>query len=75
MILPDKHTPLERSLLAVGALLLGHLGRPLTVNRLWERVRDDPVVRSYDAFMLTVAFLYSVGALDERDGLLTKSPA
>lgn len=75
MILPDKHTPPERSLLAVGGLLLEHLSRPLTVNRLWERVREDPIVRSYDAFMLTVAFLYTVGALDEHGGELTKSRA
>lgn len=75
MILPDKHTPPERSLLAVGGLLLGHLSRPLTLSRLWERVRDDPIVRSYDAFTLTVAFLYTVGALDVRAGRLTKTPA
>lgn len=73
MILPDKHTPPQRSLLAVGGLLLGHLSRPLTLNRLWERVREDPIVRSYDAFTLAVAFLYALGAVDERDGRLAKT--
>ena len=73
MILPTKHTPAERSLLAVGALVLEHLGRPLTLSRLWERVREDPIVRSYDAFTLTLAFLYSVGAVEERDGRLSKA--
>jgi len=73
MILPDKHTPPERSLLAVGALLLGHLRRPLSISTLWERVREDPIVRSYDAFVLTVSFLYALGALEERDGRLFKT--
>ncbi len=73
MILPDKHTPPERSLLALGALLLGHLGRPITLNRLWQRVREDPIVRSYDGFTLTLAFLYGLGALEERDGRLVRT--
>lgn len=73
MILPDKHTPPERSLLAVGGLLLGHLGRPITLSRLWERVRNDPIVRSYDAFTLALAFLYGLGALEERNGRLVRA--
>jgi hypothetical protein len=73
MILPDKHTSPERSLLAVGGLLLGQLARPITLNRLWERVRDDPIVRSYDAFTLTLAFLYSIGAVEEREGQLVRA--
>ena len=73
MILPSKHIPAERSLLAVGALLLGHLGRPLTLSRLWERVRENPIVRSYDAFTLTLAFLYTVGAVEERDGRISRA--
>jgi hypothetical protein len=73
MILPDKHTPPERAILTVGGLVLEHLSRPLSLNRLWERVRDDPMVRSYDAFMLTLAFLYAIGAVAERDGRLART--
>ncbi len=73
MILPTKHTPAERSLLAIGGLLLSHLGRPISLNRLWERVREDPVVRSYDAFTLTLAMLYSLGAVEARDGQLSRA--
>ena len=73
MILPDKHTPSERSLLSVGALLIGHLARPVSLNSLWERVREDPIVRSYDAFTLALAFLYSLGAVDENEGRLIRA--
>lgn len=75
MIVPTKHTPTERSLLAMGALLLGHLNRPMTLNRLWERVRADPIVRSYDAFTLTLALLYSLGAIEERGAQIARSQA
>jgi hypothetical protein len=75
MIVPTKHTSAERSLLAIGGLLLGHLNRPITLNRLWEQVRADPIVRSYDAFTLTLALLYSLGAIEERDGQIARSRA
>jgi hypothetical protein len=73
MIVPDKHTPHDRALLTVGGLLLEHLNHPTNLSGLWERVRDDPMVRSYDAFTLTLAFLYSVGAVDEHEGRLVKA--
>jgi hypothetical protein len=57
----------------VGALLLGHLRRPVPLNRLWEQVREDPIVRSYDAFTLTLAFLFTVGAIEEQDGRIIKA--
>ena len=73
MILPGKHTPPEHSLLALGGLLLGHLGTPQSPSRLWELVREHPAVRSYDAYTLALAFLFSLGALHEHDGALIRS--
>jgi hypothetical protein len=72
MILPDKHISPERSLLAAGGVILQHLEHPLAINRLWERVREDPTIRSYDSFVLTLALLYGLRAVGELDGVLVR---
>jgi len=72
MILPDKHIDLPHSLLGAGATLLARLTRPVTVSALWDTVRSASELRGYDRFILTLDLLYSVGALEYRDGLLRK---
>ena len=78
MILPSKHLSQDRALLTVGAKMLGHLSRPMTVSALWEELRtsapspaDLPPLR-YDAFVLALDLLFSIGALELKEGLLTR---
>lgn len=78
MILPSKHLPVERALLTVGAGLLIHLHRPMTVSALWEQVTrgsERRVARQairYDRFVLALDLLFLIGAVDIRDGLLIR---
>ena len=44
-LLPNKHIPTSRSLVGIGALVLGHLERPTNVSRLWESVKDEQEVK------------------------------
>lgn len=73
MILPTKHVKAEDSLLGLGALLLDALDSPKTVSRLWERVRDRPF-QTFDRFVLTLGFLYTIGAVHREAGLLRRGP-
>jgi hypothetical protein len=73
MILPTKHIPLERSLLGAGAVLLQFLDAPLTPTAVWDRAKYAPEIRTYGRFVLALDFLYAVGAIDMRDGLIVKS--
>ena len=70
MILPTKHLPPGKSLLGVGAKLLGFLERPQTESSLWSRVRHLPEIATFERFVLTLDLLYAIGAVDLRDGLL-----
>ena len=74
MILPGKHLSSQRALIGVGAEVLGQLDRPRDVSELWDRVRGAREGRhaalSYDWFVLALTFLYSIGAIDEYDGVL-----
>lgn len=73
MILPTKHLPQERALLTVGAALLAHLEHPLTVSGLWQRIADATVAApSFDWFVLALDLLYTLGAVELRDGLLVR---
>jgi len=72
MILPTKHLPPRKSLLGVGARLLGALARPQTESALWAHVREDPEVATFERFVLALDLLYAIGAIDLKDGLLQR---
>ena len=40
-LLPNKHIPTNRSLVGIGALVLGHLERPTNVSRLWNQSKTS----------------------------------
>lgn len=70
MILPTKHIPENEALLGVGATIMRHLNEPMTVSGLWERVRAEPNVGSFERFVLASTLLYVIGAIDMNDGLM-----
>jgi hypothetical protein len=71
VILPTKHLPPSRSLLAVSAYLLEEIqGSRHTVNRLWEQVRADDRVGTFERFVLALDLLYIVGAVELAAGRL-----
>lgn len=79
MILPSKHLPQDRALLTVGARILQRLNQPRTVSSLWEELpRKDGMARdpafhlSYDGFVLALDLLFLVGAVELREGLLSR---
>jgi hypothetical protein len=72
MILPDKHIKLDQSILGGGAALLDQLTRPLTVTGLWERSKAQSDIGNFERFILTLDFLFAIGALDLRDDLLVR---
>ncbi len=79
MILPTKHLPQERALLAVGADILRLLGEPKTVSRLWDELKkaraSQPVssALTYDWFVLAIDLLFAVKAIDIERGRIRKA--
>jgi hypothetical protein len=73
MILPGKHLRSSRSLLGVGADILALLPEPRTPSELWERLRltTGPSHVSFDWFVLSLSFLYAVGAVELRNGVIS----
>jgi hypothetical protein len=79
MILPSKHLSQDRALLTVGAQILPRISQPRTVSSLWEELTRDTTKKQhssllrYDAFVLTLDLLFLIGAIQLRDGLLTRT--
>ena len=69
MILPTKHTSVERSYLGFGYYILKNLGEGKELDELWVKYNKDyssgiyPLKQSFDDLLLTLVFLFSVGAI------------
>lgn len=72
MILPTKHIKLSNCLLGVGGALLGCLNEKETVSSLWGKARALPEIKTFERFTLGLDFLYTLGAIDFKNGLLRK---
>ena len=73
MILPSKHISEDYALIGVGAVLLRHLEHPRTVTGLWDRVRDDSSVGTYERFVLGLDMLHITGLIELSEGLIQRS--
>jgi len=72
MILPTKHIKLSNTLLCVGAILLGQLESDKTVTLLWAATRLSPEIVTFQRFTLGLDFLFMIGAIEFKDGLLRR---
>jgi hypothetical protein len=73
MILPSKHIPEEQSLLGVGAVLLKELRHSQTVTGLWEKVRQEKAVGTFERFVLALDLLHVMGAVVLSKGMLART--
>ncbi|ETR69866.1 MAG: hypothetical protein OMM_09232 [Candidatus Magnetoglobus multicellularis str. Araruama] len=82
MILPTKHISQERALLTIGSYILKKLNTQKTVSSLWEQMieecnsgRSYQSGISYDWFVLSLDLLFTIDAIDIKDGLLFRKGA
>lgn len=72
MILPTKHIAPNEALIGVGATILSRLTRPRTVSSLWEDLRAEPNVGTFERFVLASNLLFVMGAIDIQDGFVVR---
>ncbi|MHA1408107.1 MAG: ABC-three component system middle component 6 [Candidatus Heimdallarchaeaceae archaeon] len=72
MILPTKHVSIMNCLLNIGATILQRIDGDRTVTELWNEVKVLEEVKTFERFTLAVAFLYMLGAIEFKDGLLRR---
>ncbi len=72
MILPTKHIAENQALIGVGAIVLRHLERPQTITGLWDKLRQNNSVGTYERFILALDLLYIVGVVDIAQGMIQR---
>ena len=72
MILPSKHISEEQSLLGVSVVVLKYLKKPQTVTSLWDKLRDEQIVGTYERFVLALDMLYILGIINMYQGMIRK---
>ena len=60
-------------MIGIGALLLKRMGSPVTVSGLWEMVKSEPAVGNFRLFVLSIEYLYTIGAIDYESGFLRRA--
>ena len=72
MILPNKNIRIERSLIGCGVIVLREIKDRDTVTSIWSRVHKKESLRNYELFILTLDYLFAIGAIEWEDGLLVR---
>lgn len=76
--MPSKHINFSQSLLGFGSYLLSKLNTPMSVDDMWKSYHLDllndnyTAKHSFDNFILTFIFLYSINAIEQRKGIIYK---
>lgn len=75
MILPSKNISINNSLLGIGGCILVGFAETnaATVTELWENVKKINPHISFHNFQLALDFLFSIGAISLKNGLIYKS--
>ncbi|AEA46897.1 ABC-three component system middle component 6 [Archaeoglobus veneficus] len=72
IVVPDKTMKLKYSIIGAGSRILKELDTPQTVSSLWEKVRHSDEVGTFDKYVLILDFLYALGLIEFKEGLLKK---
>lgn len=73
IILPKKQLSLQESLFGFGAFILKEIEKPISVDDLWSYYQNEyskkkyAIKFSFDQFIITLDFLYLIGAIKKTD--------
>ncbi|MFD2692226.1 ABC-three component system middle component 6 [Sporolactobacillus shoreicorticis] len=77
MLVPTKNLHEDKSIIKIGARILLFMNSPQTVSSLWDQYKrfqeknKCPNIK-FDTFLLTLDFLYIVGAINQSKGILRR---
>ena len=64
MIMPSKYVREEEAIIGVGNILLQHIKGSINISSLWENVKTNHAVVTFDRFVIALDFLYILGIID-----------
>lgn len=72
-VLPTKYIPIDFSILGIAAALAAELRPNDTVSSLWDRVADNPQIRTFDRYAAALTLLYAGSLISNEGGILRKN--
>ncbi len=72
-MLPDKTIKLSYSVLGIGATLLHNMRKGDTVSSLWERIKREETINTYEKFIKGLILLNSLGAIQIENHTLRRT--
>jgi len=72
MILPTKHISTNESFIGAGADILSELINYTTISDLWETVRNNPSILTFERFILTLDMLHILGAISLENNFIKR---
>lgn len=72
MILPTKHITEHEALIGAGGLVLEEISKPVSLSHLWENVKSNSSVQTYERFILTLDMLHIVGAIEIEESMIVR---
>jgi len=77
MLMPTKHIRIDNALIGVGAEILALLDNEKTISKLFydlqaERQDKELATIHFDWFLLALSFLFTIGAVRYKSGLIKK---
>jgi len=73
MILPNKYINEKNSLIGVGALLIQHITSGIKIYALWDMIKNEEHVGTYERFILSLDFLYLIGLVDFKENCIIRN--
>ena len=70
--MPNKNITAHYSLVYCGAIILAELKKSNTVASLREKTKGLEILENYDKFILTLDYLFIIGTITLRDGLVVR---
>jgi len=70
-MLPDKTIKTSYSLLGIGVLILKRISVDETTSSLWEKVKKEKQVNTYEKYIQGLVLLYSINAISFSRGIIS----
>ena len=72
-VLPTKYVPIDFSVLGVAATVAAEMRNNDTVSSLWDRLADNPQIRTFDRFAAALTLLFAGSVIALEVGILRRA--
>jgi hypothetical protein len=73
MIMPTKYQTENETILGVSAVILQKISKRVALSSLWDKVKDNKYVGTFERFVLGLVLLKILGLIDIKDNEIIRT--